>query len=71
MVCLKRETLLTETLSLIKRFRWTYIAALGALAILFICLNVLSQHRLSTQAEDAYLINLAGRQIMLSQKLTK
>ena len=62
---------MTETLSLIKRFRWTYIAALGALAVLFICLNLLSQHRLSTQTEDAYLLNLAGRQRMLSQKLTK
>lgn len=60
-----------DGIGIARRFRRTYIAALGALAVLLILLNLFSQHRLSTQTEDAYLINLAGRQRMLSQRLTK
>lgn len=55
----------------LKRFRWTYSTALGLLALLLLGLVLLSQERLRAQEEDAYIINLAGRQRMLSQRLVK
>lgn len=56
---------------MIERVRRSYVAALGIIALLLIGVEGVSQYSLSTQREDARLINLAGRQRMLSQRLTK
>ncbi len=48
-----------------------YIAALSAVALLTLAGQVLVQFSLSTQVADARVVNLAGRQRMLSQKITK
>lgn len=56
---------------LIRRYRLSYTAGLGLIALLLVCLIALSQYQLSTQQKDANLINTAGRQRMLSQRLVK
>lgn len=48
-----------------------YIAALSAVALLTLAGQLLVQFSLSSQLTDARVVNLAGRQRMLSQKLTK
>ncbi|WP_425619254.1 ATP-binding protein [Anatilimnocola sp. NA78] len=53
------------------RLRWLYIAALSAVALLSISGQVLVQRSLRQQQSDSTIVNLAGRQRMLSQKLTK
>ena len=55
----------------LRRFRRSYVLALGAIAILLSGLILLTQQRLSAQQNDAKLINLSGRQRMISQRLTK
>lgn len=53
------------------KLRIRYIIALSAIALLIIVSQVLVQKYLSTQTTDARAINLAGRQRMLSQKISK
>lgn len=53
------------------RLRRLYIIALGAIALSLIASQVLIRKYLSDQEDDSRLINVAGRQLMLSQKLTK
>ena len=53
------------------RFRNSYRFALSSLAILLVVSELFSQYALSQQEKDAFTINLAGRQRMLSQRLTK
>ena len=48
-----------------------YVAALSAVALLLILSQALVQRVLMQQSSDARVINLAGRQRMLSQKLSK
>jgi signal transduction histidine kinase len=48
-----------------------YLIALTAIALLAICGQVLVQFALVQQSGDARVINIAGRQRMLSQKLSK
>jgi PAS domain S-box-containing protein len=48
-----------------------YVAALSAVALLLILSQALVQRMLMQQSSDAHVINLAGRQRMLSQKLSK
>ncbi len=48
-----------------------YVAALGLVALLLIAGQLLVQHELVQQTDEAHVINLAGRQRMLSQRLTK
>lgn len=53
------------------RLRRLYLIALGAIAISVIASQVLIRSYLGNQEDDSRLINIAGRQRMLSQKLTK
>ncbi len=48
-----------------------YILALSAIAILTITGQALIQYSLIKQSHDSRIINIAGRQRMLSQRLTK
>ena len=53
------------------RLTWLYVAALTAVAALSITGQVLVQRALQQQRGDSTIVNIAGRQRMLSQKLTK
>ncbi len=53
------------------RLRRLYIIALGAIAISLLTSQFLIRSYLNDQNDDSKLINVAGRQRMLSQKLTK
>lgn len=53
------------------RLRLLYIIALGAIALSLIANQVVIREHLADQEDDSRLINLAGRQRMLSEKLTK
>ena len=48
-----------------------YILALASVALLAAFGQILVQLALARQHSDAHLVNIAGRQRMLSQKLTK
>ncbi len=48
-----------------------YFSTVAAVALLTICGQVITQRALATQAKDAAVINVAGRQRMLSQKIAK
>ncbi len=54
-----------------RRLTALYIAALGVVALLSISSQLVVQHALNQQSSDSRTINLAGRQRMLSQRLTK
>src|SRR5689334_24482247 len=54
-----------------RRFTRLYIIALSAVALFAILGQVFIQFSLLQQSGDARVINIAGRQRMLSQKLTK
>ena len=53
------------------RLRRLYIIALGAIAISLLTSQFLIRSYLNDQEDDSKLVNVAGRQRMLSQKLTK
>ncbi|QDU25751.1 Autoinducer 2 sensor kinase/phosphatase LuxQ [Anatilimnocola aggregata] len=53
------------------RLTWLYIVALSAVALLSISGQFLVQRALRQQTSDSTIVNIAGRQRMLSQKLTK
>ncbi len=53
------------------RLRRLYIIALGAIAISLIASQILIRKYLKDQENDSQLVNVAGRQRMLSQKLNK
>ncbi|GAL86377.1 phytochrome-like protein cph1 [Sporocytophaga myxococcoides] len=48
-----------------------YILALSALAFLILLGQILIQRALSNQTKDSYIVNMSGRQRMLSQKICK
>lgn len=54
-----------------RTLRTRYVAALAAIALLSITGQVLVQTNLITQESDSAVINLAGRQRMLSQRIVK
>ncbi|MCX2679195.1 type IV pili methyl-accepting chemotaxis transducer N-terminal domain-containing protein [Galbibacter sp. EGI 63066] len=54
-----------------KRLRQLYVIALSLIAISVIVSQILVQRFLIKQQDDAKVVNIAGRQRMLSQKLTK
>ncbi len=54
-----------------RRLTALYIAALSAVAILSLTAQVTVQRSLQRQSSDSRIINIAGRQRMLSQKLSK
>lgn len=64
----KTKTLDQDTFN---RLRRLYIIALGAIAISLLTSQLLIRRYLSDQEDDSRLINMAGRQRMLSQKLSK
>jgi signal transduction histidine kinase len=53
------------------RLRRLYIIALGAIAIALITSQILIRQYLADQEDDSRLVNVAGRQRMLNQKLNK
>lgn len=53
------------------RLRRLYIIALGAIAISLIASQILIRKYLNDQENDSFVVNVAGRQRMLSQKLNK
>lgn len=55
----------------IRSIRRKYIFALSAIGLLLIISQILIQHQISDQRNDGKVINIAGRQRMLSQKLVK
>jgi nitrate/nitrite-specific signal transduction histidine kinase len=61
----------SEILSPARRLTRLYIIALSVVAILSIVAQLLVQHALDQQSSDARTINIAGRQRMLSQRLSK
>ncbi|MCS7079990.1 MAG: response regulator [Chloracidobacterium sp.] len=62
---------LKRDLSFVRRLRWLYIAALATLAALTIGGQIAVQDFIAEQRDDARSINVAGRQRMRSQRLTK
>jgi signal transduction histidine kinase len=64
----KTHSLDQETFTRLKRL---YIIALGAIAISLITSQILIRQYLADQEDDSRLVNVAGRQRMLSQKLSK
>ncbi len=54
-----------------RRLTWAYIAALSAVALLTIAGQISVQRSLALQRRSSTVVNIAGRQRMLSQKLTK
>ncbi|WPR74520.1 ATP-binding protein [Algoriphagus sp. NG3] len=53
------------------RLRRLYLIALGAIAISLIASQILIRKYLNDQENDSFVVNVAGRQRMLSQKLNK
>jgi diguanylate cyclase (GGDEF)-like protein len=53
------------------RMRARYIVALGLIALLTLVSQWVIQHSLAAQEHDSRVVNIAGRQRMLSQKITK
>lgn len=56
---------------IVSRFRRSYILALTLTALSLLLLIGVVQLRLRSQEQDAHFVNLAGRQRMLSQRMTK
>ena len=55
----------------VSKLRRRYIVALSLIALLIISSQGLMQFLLADQTHDSHIINIAGRQRMLSQKITK
>ena len=55
----------------VARLRWLYIAALSGVALLSILGQGVIQTSLVQQSSDSRVINISGRQRMLSQRLCK
>lgn len=55
----------------LKKFYFIYLVAFAVIALIAVCSQLLIQNYLGKQAEDSYLINVAGKQRMLSQKIVK
>jgi len=54
-----------------RRLEYLYLVALGCIALAIIISQSLIQTSINRQSDDARVINVAGRQRMLSQKITK
>lgn len=54
-----------------QRLRLAYIIALSLVGIITVCSQVIVRYMLKKDAADSRIINISGRQRMLSQKLTK
>ena len=53
------------------RLRRLYVLALGAIALAIVSGQLLIQDHLRKQTDDSRVVNVAGRQRMLSQRITK
>lgn len=58
-------------IAIFKKIKTRYLLAFAAITIIVICAQVLIQLHLNTQLSDSKVINIAGRQRALSQKLVK
>lgn len=56
---------------ILKKLTRLYLIALSLVAISIVISHIVIDNQIDNQAEDSYLINLSGRQRMLSQKLSK
>lgn len=54
-----------------RRLGLFYLSALGGIALTIVLSQVLIQTSINSQQEDSHVINVAGRQRMLSQKISK
>lgn len=54
-----------------RRLTWLYISALSAVALLTLVGQVIVQRSLAAQRQNTAIVNIAGRQRMLSQQITK
>ncbi|WP_437550005.1 type IV pili methyl-accepting chemotaxis transducer N-terminal domain-containing protein [Sorangium sp. So ce367] len=61
----------SELLAPTRRLTRLYVSALGAVALLSVVAQLLVQHALNQQTSDAHVVNVAGRQRMLSQRVSK
>lgn len=64
-------TSLTAAFSPVRRLTLLYVSALASIAVMAIGGQVLVQSTLAQQKHDAHVVNIAGRQRMLSQRLAK
>jgi nitrate/nitrite-specific signal transduction histidine kinase len=55
----------------VRKLTWLYVSALTSIAAMALIGQVLIQSMLAQQKHDANVVNIAGRQRMLSQKLSK
>ncbi len=55
----------------IRRLQWSYLIALGLIAVLTTAAHLMITHGLAKDQPDAKLINMAGRQRMLSEQMAK
>lgn len=62
---------LTAAFSPVRRLTLLYVSALVSIALMAIGGQALIQSTLAQQKHDAHVVNIAGRQRMLSQRLTK
>ena len=65
---ISNETIDSATFS---RLRRLYVLALGAIALAIVSGQLLIQDHLRKQTDDSRVVNVAGRQRMLSQRITK
>jgi nitrate/nitrite-specific signal transduction histidine kinase len=55
----------------VRKLTWLYVTAFSSIAAMAVVGQILIQSMLAQQKHDAYVVNIAGRQRMLSQKLSK
>lgn len=55
----------------LRKYYVVYLIAFGAIALIALISQLMIQNYLGKQSEDSYLINVSGKQRMLSQKITK
>jgi nitrate/nitrite-specific signal transduction histidine kinase len=58
-------------LSPVRRLTLLYVIALSSVALMSLAGQILIQRSLEMQASDSHVVNIAGRQRMLSQRITK
>jgi len=54
-----------------RQLRFRYLVALSLIAVLTVLSQIVVQYLIADQAHDSRVVNIAGRQRMLSQKITK
>lgn len=54
-----------------RRLTRAYVLSLGLMAVMIIVAGLLLDHMIATQADSGHVINIAGRQRMLSQRISK